>query len=666
MPRSCSPKVVAALAGGSLLASLLSAVPSTPAAAEPGLSASTVASGLTVPWDLTWIGSTLLFNERGGQIWTKTGDAAAQRVTATGGRAVLASSEGGLHGMVAHPTASSNKYFYTCAATGSSTSDSTRDVRVQRWVLTSATQATFDKTIVDGMPHSSGRHSGCRLRFGLDGKLYVATGDAAQGTNPQNLNSLGGKVLRVNDDGTLPADNPFVARRGDARYVWTYGHRNLQGLVQRPGTGEFWSAEHGPDRDDEINVISRGANYGWDPVPGYNEQVPMTDTRKFPSARVARWSSGQSTVATSGATFLTGGGWGGLQGALAVGLLKETGIQIHRLRPDGTVASTSRLAAAENIYGRIRTTQLGPDGALYFTTSNGGGNDRIVRLAPTTRPTAYSAGLDVSPVGVSAARTGRAISVFARSTDDRVFVKRSTDDGATWPGWWTYTGVTSASAPSATSSASGRVDLLTRTGSGVRHTWFVNGVRAGQTDLAGIVTAAPAVSSVGDGTLDVLVRSSGDRVYRKQYVGGRWDTWRSLGGVATSTIGASANLSTKATRLTIRGADGYAYERIITPTSDGGDWVANRALSLYSARALGDVRTGVGLVGVSSSADDEAVVDRGSLIMGIRAGYDSAPDVVTREDGTWMMFGRATNGHAYAYDARPGGYRNIYLAGIVR
>ena len=127
-----------------------------------------------------------------------------------------------------------------------------------------------------GLPLTSGRHSGCRLRFGDDGKLYVGTGDAAQGTNPQDLDSLGGKVLRVNADGSIPTDNPFSGRTDNARYVWTYGHRNIQGLALRPGTTELWSAEHGSSRDDEVNLIARSANYGWNPVPGYDESGPMT------------------------------------------------------------------------------------------------------------------------------------------------------------------------------------------------------------------------------------------------------------------------------------------------------------------------------------------------------------------------------------------------------
>ncbi len=115
--------------------------------------------------------------------------------------------------------------------------------------------------------------------------------------------------------------------------MWNYGHRNIQGLAQRPGTNEMWSVEHGTDRDDEVNLVVRGANYGWDPIPGYNEATPMTDLVKFPSGARAMWSSGFPTVATSGAAFLTDPRWGAWRGALAVALLKDQGISLMRMNP---------------------------------------------------------------------------------------------------------------------------------------------------------------------------------------------------------------------------------------------------------------------------------------------------------------------------------------------
>ena len=279
--RFVTPLAVVATA----LALVLGAGPAPRATAAPTVQVTTVVSGLSNPWDLTWVGDLLLYDLKAGEVWSKRGAAAPQRVTITGFPSIFTGSEAGLLGIVADPDAATNQRFYTCQAVRTAGGDPL-DVRVLRWRLTSDTTATSDGApVVTGIPLSSGRHSGCRLRFGTDGYLYVGTGDAAVGTNPQSLSSLGGKVLRVGWNGAVPADNPFVSRGGNARLVYNYGHRNVQGLALRPGTNELWSVEHGTGRDDEVNVVTRGANYGWDPVPGYNEARPMTDLTKFPSAK---------------------------------------------------------------------------------------------------------------------------------------------------------------------------------------------------------------------------------------------------------------------------------------------------------------------------------------------------------------------------------------------
>ncbi|MGL4177417.1 MAG: PQQ-dependent sugar dehydrogenase, partial [Dermatophilaceae bacterium] len=472
--------------------------------AAPSVDVTTVVSGLSIPWDLTWIGDLLLYDLRAGEVWSKRGANAPQRVSISGWPTTFAQSEGGLLGMVADPAAATNRRFYTCQSVRDSAGDPL-DVRVLRWRMTSDTTAVSDGSpVVTGLPLTSGRHSGCRLRFGSDGRLYVATGDAAVGTNPQSLGSLGGKVLRVNWDGSIPSDNPFVSRGGVARYVWSYGHRNLQGLALRPGTSELWTAEHGPSRDDEVNWVVRGANYGWDPVPGYDESRPMTDLAKFPAARAAMWSSGAPTVATGGGTFLSAPEWGAWRGALAVALLKDQGVLLMRMNPTlspSRVVQTTRLPQTEGL-GRIRTAQQGPDGALWLTTSNGT-DDRIVRVAPVAATPALDAGELVSSSGVTLARTGSEVTTFVRSTGDQVYLRRSTDDGRSWAGW-AAAGVTSTATPSATSSSSGRVDLLTRSASGsVVQSWLRGGRRLGSTDLGGTVLAQHA-SSLGDGTLDVF------------------------------------------------------------------------------------------------------------------------------------------------------------------
>ena len=361
---------------GALVASALVAGPAQVAEAAPTYRFTTVVSGLSVPWDLTWVGGVMLYDQRAGGVWSKRGSAAPQRLRIPL-PAPYVNSEGGLLGMVADPKASTNKLFYTCQ-----TASSTKDVRVLRWRLTSDTTAVaVGKPLITGIPLTSGRHSGCRLRFSATGMLYVGTGDAAVGSNAQRKSSLGGKVLRIHPDGRIPTTNPFYSSGGNARYVWNYGHRNVQGLALRPGTNSLYSAEHGPDRDDEVNRVRKGANYGWDPVPGYDESRPMTDLRKFPKAVPAIWRSGRPTVATSGITFLSGSAWGSWNGALAVAQLKGTGIRLLFMDRDGKVTRT-QMVPGSTAYGRIRTVQLGPDRALYFTTSNVSG-DKIVKVTPT-------------------------------------------------------------------------------------------------------------------------------------------------------------------------------------------------------------------------------------------------------------------------------------------
>lgn len=667
--RPVRPMIIslAALVG----ASLGLVAPSVPAEATPSLRYETVVSGLSHPWDVSFAGDLMLFDERGGTVWSKRGSAAAKKMTITGFPKIFAEGESGLLGLVVDPGVATNKRFYTCQATRTS-AGAKQDTRVLRWRLTDDTHAVSDGSpVVTGLPLNTGRHGGCRLRFGTDGKLYVGTGDAAIGTNPQDLQSLGGKVLRVGWDGKIPTDNPFYSKGGNARYVWTYGHRNVQGLALRPGSDQMWSVEQGSSRDDEVNLLSKGANYGWNPVPGYNESVPMTDTTKYPSAKKALWSSGSSTIATSGGTFLQGARWGEYQGWMVVGVLKGQQIRVMRVDLAGKI-SASFVLSGSTAWGRIREPQLGPDGNLYVTTDNGT-NDKIIRIVPTTPGTpSVAVGSVILPSGgVSATRTGSQVYVFVRSVNDRVFYKRSTDDARTWSGW-VYAGVTSSDAPSVASSASGRVDLVTRDpAKGVVHTWFVNGTKTGQTSLGGSVSAQN-LSSPGDKTIDVFAVGAGGVATRRHYNGSSWSSWTSLGGVLTSGLSASVNNSTKVTTVTGRGRSGGTHQLTVTASSNGSGWVGQSDhTSAYSARALGDTWSGVGMVAVSSGADRNLVVQRdgvskGSLIMGVQTYYNANPDVVTRPDGTFIVFGRSSSGGVWLHDARSGGYANVSLGGDVR
>ena len=142
----------------------------------------------------------------------------------------------------------------------------------------------------------------------------------------------------------------------------------------------MWSVEHGPAFDDEINLLVAGRNYGWDPVPGYNQGVPMTDLVKFPGAIEAQWSSGSTTLATSGGIFLEGAQWGVWEGRLAVATLKDSKLRLFEFTPEGDFVSQVVVSELDGAYGRLRTPMMGPDGALYVTTSNGSGQDRILRI----------------------------------------------------------------------------------------------------------------------------------------------------------------------------------------------------------------------------------------------------------------------------------------------
>ena len=345
---------------------------------EPDLYVSTWVSGLSIPWGIAFApDGTMLFTKRSGVISARLTDGTVNTVTAD-----LAdlheSAEAGLMAIVVDPDFTTNRRFYTCQAhTG-------RTVQVIAWTIddefTAATRAA--DPLVGDIPGAS-YHSGCRLRFGPQGSLWIATGDASGGTNPQDLSSLGGKILRVDaSTGAGAVGNPFTA----APLVYTYGHRNLQGLALRPGTNQMWSVEHGPTIDDEINLLVSGGNYGWDPVPGYNQSVPMTDLVKYPDAVEAKWSSGSPTIATSGGIFIEGDEWGVWEGRLAVASLKNRTLRLFDFADDGTLLSELVVTKLSSQNSRLRTPMMGPDGALYISTSDGGNADKILRVTPHQPP----------------------------------------------------------------------------------------------------------------------------------------------------------------------------------------------------------------------------------------------------------------------------------------
>ncbi|MCB1016151.1 MAG: PQQ-dependent sugar dehydrogenase, partial [Acidimicrobiales bacterium] len=349
---------------------------------------------LGVPWDLAFTpDGALLFDERAGDLDVRLPDGTVRELLADQSD-VYAVGEGGVLGLAVDPSFATNRRFYTCQGRQVGAS---YDIAVIGWEVdagyTAATRVA--DPLVGGLPvappgaPSPGRHSGCRLRFGPDGYLWIGTGDTASPTVPQDRASLGGKVLRVDaTTGAAAPDNPFVGDDDPATdpRVHSWGHRNVQGLASRPGTDQMWAVEHGTFRDDEVNLLVAGANYGYEPVPPsgplfYDESRPMTDLVRHPGARPAQRSSGNPTNAWSGAQFLAGESWGTWEGALVVAALKDQQVHVMHFTRAGTFVREEVPGELDGTLGRLRTPVQGPDGALYLTTSAATGN-RIVRVAP--------------------------------------------------------------------------------------------------------------------------------------------------------------------------------------------------------------------------------------------------------------------------------------------
>jgi glucose/arabinose dehydrogenase len=348
---------------------------------SPTLSITTLVSGRDHIWDIAFApGNVMLYDERGGNVWAKQlpsgtpqllGNVAALQAAPN----FVVHGEGGLLGLAVDPSFSTNHYIYLCY-------DTEVDVRVVRFTtdLTAGSLA-MNTAIVTGMPvnTASGRHSGCRPRFrptASPPQLFVGTGDSATvGTIPQDLNSLGGKVLCVDRDGNACPTNPGIGIPNFDDRVWSWGHRNVQGIAFMPNGGGY-SVEHGTNRDDEVNVLFQG-NFGWNPIPGYNESQPMT----APGFLEAAWSSGFPTIAPSGATMLSGAQWRGWNGALAVAVLKGSKLLVvffDDFLGFSSIGTTFNMTGA----GRLRSAVQGPDGNLYVSTDNGGSADVILRAVP--------------------------------------------------------------------------------------------------------------------------------------------------------------------------------------------------------------------------------------------------------------------------------------------
>jgi glucose/arabinose dehydrogenase len=312
-----------------------------------------VATGFDVPWGLVFLpdGSALLSERDTARILSVSADGGVTEVGPVEG--VQPGGEGGLLGLAVAPDSPETIYAYFTAA---------EDNRVVRMPYRAGALGAAE-VVVDGIP-KAGNHNGGRLAFGPDGKLYVSTGDASRPERAQDLESLGGKILRLNPDGSIPADNPFGGSP-----VFSYGHRNVQGLAFDED-GNLWASEFGQNTWDELNLIQAGQNYGWPVVEGVGGDDRFVDP-------VAQWSTDEASP--SGIAFV--------RDTVFVAALR--GERLWQIPvQDGTAGSPADFAVGE--FGRLRHAEVAPDGSLWVLTNNTArgtpreGDDRILRvtLAP--------------------------------------------------------------------------------------------------------------------------------------------------------------------------------------------------------------------------------------------------------------------------------------------
>lgn len=319
-----------------------------------------LAEELEVPWSLDFLpDGSIIFTERPGNVRLIDAGQGLSEEPLLSIDEVSATGEGGLLGIAVHPDYENNSFiylYYTYSEEGALSN------KVVRYTYQD-NELIEDQLIIDNIP-ASGIHNGGRIKFGPDGMLYITTGDAGQSSLAQDPDSLAGKILRLNDNGDVPEDNPF-----ENSPVYTLGHRNPQGLAWDE-QGRMWATEHGSSAHDELNLIGAGNNYGWPQIIGDETAEDMVSPVIH---------SGEDTWAPSGAAYLNGSVFfAGLRGES----LYEASID-----QDAEAVSVGLQSHFTGEFGRLRDVVAGPEGNLYLLTSNRDGrgdpvstDDRIIRI----------------------------------------------------------------------------------------------------------------------------------------------------------------------------------------------------------------------------------------------------------------------------------------------
>ena len=372
-----------------------------PSGGTPTLSREVVLANLANPWDMAFTSDgTMFYTEKCRGLSVRRPDGTTTRLFGTTGSALVApdlvcQGQSGMHGIALDPEFASNRTLYVYMS--SNLTPNPRTNRVIRLQTDAGFNSVSDRVdIIDDIAFkhvgnaqgSAGAHSGGRIRFGPDGFLYVTTGDNHSGPLPQSPTRLGGKVLRVDRNGAAAAGNN--APTGFDPRIFTYGHRNVQGITFRPGTGQPFTAEHGPNHSDEVTALVAGGNAGWDPqnrsnlncddgycgYAGNPSTMPMTDLTRFPDAMRPSWTNNNDSQGMGPATFLVGDAWKSWNGRLAVGIMGGQRLEVLALDSLGMTTGTE---TADLPSTRYRSLVQAPDGALWIATDSG----EIWRVTPS-------------------------------------------------------------------------------------------------------------------------------------------------------------------------------------------------------------------------------------------------------------------------------------------
>lgn len=332
-----------------------------------------VVSGLEIPWGMNFLpDGSLLVTEKSGSLYhivngVKTKISNVPKVYQRG--------QGGLLDIAIHPKYAENGWIYLSLASDNNESGGGNTQLVRAKLANSS--LTQVEILYTASPNTtSGVHFGSRIAFDNQGYLYFTIGDRGKpDENPQDITKDGGKVYRLHDNGSIPIDNPFVGRPGVKEAIFSYGHRNQQGLVKHPLTGQIWAHEHGPQGGDEINILKKGANYGWPVITygiNYDGSIITTEThREGMEQPIYYWTP---SIAPSGMAFVTSDLYPEWKGHLLVGSLKFQYLELVKLSGNVVIG---RQKIGTNI-GRLRNVVQGPDGFIYIAVEGKG----ILKIVP--------------------------------------------------------------------------------------------------------------------------------------------------------------------------------------------------------------------------------------------------------------------------------------------